>query len=52
MMDDSYTPSTLCVRAGTGLNDLQDVRYVTLEKPNGWITFDISTELGEEGEGL
>jgi len=52
MMDDSYTPSTLCVRAGTGLNDLQDVRYVTLDKPNGWITFDVSTELGEEGEGF
>lgn len=51
-LDDSYTPSALAIRAGTGLNDLQDVRMVTLDKPNGWITFDVSSEPNEEGDGL
>ncbi|KAF8650997.1 hypothetical protein AX16_004983, partial [Volvariella volvacea WC 439] len=49
--DDSYTPSTLAIRAGTGLSDLQDIRVVNLEKPNGWITFDISSEPNDEGDG-
>jgi len=52
LSDDSYTPSALAIRAGTGLGDLQDVRVVTFEKPEGWITFDISSEPNEEGEGL
>jgi len=51
-LDDSYTPSTLAIRAGTGPSDLQDVRAVQLEKPNGWITFDVSSEPNEEGDGL
>jgi anaphase-promoting complex subunit 10 len=51
-LDDSYTPSTMCIRAGTGPADLQDVRVVTLEKPDGWITFDISSEAHDDGEGL
>jgi hypothetical protein len=49
-LDDSYTPSTLCLRAGTSLSDLQDVRILSLEKPSGWITFDVSAELNEEGQ--
>jgi|ERR1700676_4771467 anaphase-promoting complex subunit 10 len=52
-LDDSYTPSTLAIRAGTGPSDLQDVRMATLDKPEGWITFDVSSELiGDEEEGL
>ncbi|KAF5392323.1 hypothetical protein D9757_001369 [Collybiopsis confluens] len=51
-LDDSYTPSTLAVRAGTGPNDLQDVRIITLEKPDGWLTFDVSSEPNDDGEGL
>ncbi|EIN04933.1 anaphase-promoting complex subunit 10 [Punctularia strigosozonata HHB-11173 SS5] len=51
-LDDSYTPSTLAIRAGTGPSDLQDVRVLTLDKPDGWITFDISSEASEEGEGF
>jgi len=51
-LDDSYTPSTMCIRAGTGPADLQDVRVVTFEKPDGWITFDISSEARDDGEGL
>lgn len=52
-MDDSYTPSNLAIRAGTGPSDLQDVRAATLDKPDGWITFDVSSELiGDEEDGL
>jgi len=50
--DDSYTPSTLAIRAGTGPSDLQDVRVATLEKPDGWITFDVSSEPDEDGNSL
>ncbi|KIY63544.1 anaphase-promoting complex, subunit 10 [Cylindrobasidium torrendii FP15055 ss-10] len=50
--DDSYTPSTLAIRAGTGSSDLQDVRIITLDKPDGWITFDVSSEQNEDGDGL
>jgi anaphase-promoting complex subunit 10 len=42
----------MCIRAGTGPVDLQDVRVVTFEKPDGWITFDISSEARDDGEGL
>jgi anaphase-promoting complex subunit 10 len=28
------------------------VRVVTLEKPEGWITFDVSSETNEDGDGL
>lgn len=53
LLDDSYTPSTLAIRAGTGPSDLQDVRVATLDKPEGWITFDVSSELiGDEEDGL
>lgn len=52
LQDDSYTPSALAIRAGTGPSDLQDVRVVTLEKPEGWITFDVSSEQNEDGDGL
>ncbi len=51
-LDDSYTPATLAVRAGTSLMDLQDIRIVTLEKPDGWYTFDVSAEPNEDGDGL
>ncbi|KAH7912309.1 anaphase-promoting complex, subunit 10-domain-containing protein [Hygrophoropsis aurantiaca] len=50
--DDSYTPSTLAIRAGTGPSDLQDVRVATLEKPDGWITFDVSSEPDEDGQSF
>ncbi|KAK4683908.1 anaphase-promoting complex subunit 10, partial [Tremellales sp. Uapishka_1] len=35
--DDSYTPSKIAIKAGTGLHDLQEVRSMEFEKPNGWI---------------
>jgi anaphase-promoting complex subunit 10 len=49
--DDSYTPNTVCVRAGTGLSDLQDIRVVSFEKPTGWLVFDVYMEPTEDGEG-
>jgi hypothetical protein len=50
-LDDSYTPATLAVRAGTGTTDLQDCRVLSLDKPDGWFTFDVSAEPNEEGDG-
>ena len=49
-MDDSYCPAQLNIRAGTGANDIQDVRIVTFEKPNGWKEIDLSPEVMEDGE--
>lgn len=51
-LDDSYTPATIAVRAGTGLVDLQDIRIMSVEKPDGWITFDVCLEPNEDGDGL
>ncbi|KAH8094573.1 anaphase-promoting complex subunit 10 [Cristinia sonorae] len=51
-LDDSYTPISLAVRAGTGQSDFQDVRVVTLDKPDGWLTFDVSAEPNDDGEGF
>jgi len=51
-MDDSYTPAQICIRAGTGANDIQDIRLVTFEKPNGWIEMDMSPEPTDDGEGF
>jgi len=49
-LDDSYTPAALSVRAGTSPGDLQEVRAVTLDRPDGWIIFDVSSE--NDGEGF
>ncbi|KAF5341874.1 hypothetical protein D9611_001679 [Ephemerocybe angulata] len=51
-LDDSYTPSTLAIRAGTGSSDLQEVKIMTFEKPEGWVEFDISSEPNDDGEGM
>ncbi|KAH9976547.1 anaphase-promoting complex subunit 10 [Russula vinacea] len=45
-------PAALSVRAGTSPGDLQEVRAVTLDRPDGWITFDVSAEPGDDGEGF
>ncbi|KAI0270800.1 anaphase-promoting complex subunit 10 [Russula aff. rugulosa BPL654] len=44
--------AALSVRAGTSPGDLQEVRAVTLDRPDGWITFDVSSEPGDDGEGF
>jgi len=51
-LDDSYTPAQICIRAGTGLNDIQDIRVVAFDKPNGWIEMDLSPEVAEDGDGF
>jgi anaphase-promoting complex subunit 10 len=50
-LDDSYTPTHLAIRAGTGAGDTHDVRNMQFEKPNGWIEIDMSTEPTEDLEG-
>ncbi|KAG8775135.1 anaphase promoting complex subunit doc1 [Serendipita sp. 401] len=49
--DDSYTPEIIGIRAGTSLRDLQDVRQVNFEKPIGWVPFDVTNDLNEDGIG-
>ncbi|EIM91196.1 anaphase-promoting complex subunit 10 [Stereum hirsutum FP-91666 SS1] len=51
-LDDSYTPAALSIRAGTTASDLQEVRSLVLDKPDGWITFDVSAEPSDDGEGF
>ncbi|EPQ29065.1 uncharacterized protein PFL1_03354 [Pseudozyma flocculosa PF-1] len=51
--DDSYTPTKLCIRAGTHASDLIPVRTRTFESPQGWKHFlldksDTSTPEEEE----
>mmetsp|Transcript_29147 Transcript_29147/g.74366 ORF Transcript_29147/g.74366 Transcript_29147/m.74366 type:complete len:189 (-) Transcript_29147:370-936(-) len=36
-LDESYTPSKISVRAGSGVHDLKEVRVIELEEPTGWI---------------
>ncbi|KAG1807185.1 hypothetical protein EV424DRAFT_1300860, partial [Suillus variegatus] len=42
--EDSYTLSTLAIRARICSGDLQNVLVATLEKLDGWITFYVSSE--------
>jgi len=45
--DESYTPSTISLRIGTGLHDLKEIEFMELVKPEGWISF----KLGNAGRG-
>lgn len=49
--DDSYTPETIGIRAGTSLRDLQDVRQVHFDKPVGWVSFDVTNDPNDDGVG-
>ncbi|OCF35563.1 anaphase-promoting complex subunit 10 [Kwoniella heveanensis BCC8398] len=54
--DDSYTPSKISIRAGTGVHDLQEVRFIEFNKPDGWIPIvlrpmEMSDDGGAEVEG-
>ena len=44
LADDSHTPVKLLIKAGTSLYDLQDVKTVTMDKPTGWITFEVGAK--------
>lgn len=50
--DDSYTPERMGIRAGTSLRDLQDVRTVRFDKPEGWIEFTVSSEDNNQQDEL
>ena len=43
-MDESYTPSTISVRAGASCHDLREIRCVSVEHPNGWVRIKLSRE--------
>ncbi|KAI0759562.1 anaphase-promoting complex subunit 10 [Trametes elegans] len=51
-LDDSYTPATISVRAGMGTVDMQELRLISVDKPNGWVTFDVCMEPSEDGDGF
>ena len=40
------------IRAGTSLRDLQEVRTVRFEKPEGWIEFTVSSEDNNQQDEL
>ena len=35
-LDESYTPSKLSIRAGTGYHDLKELKVIEVNEPNGW----------------
>ena len=47
-IDESYTPSRVSVRAGTGFYDLQEVCMLEMNEPRGWIPI----ALGAHGQRL
>ncbi|WVQ81231.1 hypothetical protein IAT38_003353 [Cryptococcus sp. DSM 104549] len=47
--DDSYTPSRIGVRAGTGVHDLQEARYIEFNKPDGWTFIPLRPEATKDG---
>lgn len=48
-LDDSYTPQKISIRAGTYHGDLQEVKAIDLDKPRGWVHFQLGNSVeGEE----
>jgi hypothetical protein len=45
-LDESYTPKKMCIRAGTTLHDLRDVKVVHLEEPSGWVNIPLGNPEG------
>ena len=35
-LDESYTPSKMSVRAGTGYHDLKELKVIDVNEPIGW----------------
>jgi hypothetical protein len=40
------------IKAGTSLWDLQEVRQVALEKPDGWIDIDLANDVSESADNV
>lgn len=36
-LDESYTPFRISIRVGNHFHDLQEVEYMELHEPNGWV---------------
>jgi len=54
-LDESYTPRKISVRAGMTFHDLEEVRVIDLNEPNGWVSVPLvrrmdHLELEEEDE--
>ncbi|KAJ3070759.1 Anaphase-promoting complex subunit 10 [Podochytrium sp. JEL0797] len=43
--DESYCPSKISVRAGSTLQDAQELQLLELEEPSGWIAVDLRDEV-------
>lgn len=50
--DESYAPSEIVVRSGTTFHDLVEVKSVSLNKPEGWITINLTNDSPDEGDEL
>ncbi|KAI9353691.1 anaphase-promoting complex, subunit 10/DOC domain-containing protein [Obelidium mucronatum] len=42
--DESYCPSKISIRAGSTLQDVQELHLLELEEPSGWINVDLRDE--------
>lgn len=40
-LDESYTPFRVSVRAGNSYADLQEIEFIEMDKPTGWILIDL-----------
>jgi len=48
--DESYTPSKISIKAGSGFHDLREVKLEELDEPDGWVRIDLTTK--ESGNNL
>eukprot|EP01112_Ceratiomyxa_fruticulosa_P002669 TRINITY_DN1281_c0_g1_i1.p1 TRINITY_DN1281_c0_g1~~TRINITY_DN1281_c0_g1_i1.p1 ORF type:complete len:194 (-),score=29.88 TRINITY_DN1281_c0_g1_i1:221-802(-) len=46
--DESYTPSKMCVKAGSNFHDLIELKTVDIEEPNGWVSIPLANPNGSE----
>ncbi|KAG5052271.1 hypothetical protein JHK85_004806 [Glycine max] len=42
VLDESYTPSKVSIRAGDGFHNLKEIKTVELVKPTGWVYLSLS----------
>ena len=44
VLDESYTPKRISVRAGSTIHDMADVTTVDLNEPSGWVSVVLSSQ--------
>ena len=50
VLDESYTPKRISVRAGTTVHDMGDITTVDLQEPSGWVSVPLSSQdIGSPG---